>query len=95
MEKMLASLGLKYLAAKLDGKKTIFGAIILILLGIGKIGMGGVLIIAVMFPENLPPEIVGPVNIDSAWEFIQTGAAIFGTGLMGLGIGHKVQKATN
>lgn len=92
MEKILVGLGLKYVATKLDGKKTIFGAIIMMLMGIGKMGTGVIMLVGIMWPDIYPPELSGPVNIDLALETIQAGAVPFGMGLAALGIGHKVEK---
>lgn len=87
MDKLLVSLGLKYAAAKLDGKKTYFGGAVLMLLGAGKIITGLVGIVGNMYPDIAPP-----VDIETCTTAIQTGAGMFGAGLAAIGIGHKVEK---
>jgi len=94
MEKVLASLGLKYLASKMDGKKTYFGAAVLILIGLGKMGVGLVMLLCIMYPDLSPPEVTGPIDIDSAWTSLQAGGATFAAGFAALGIGHKIEKSS-
>ena len=92
MDKMLASLGVKYLARKLDGKKTNFGAAVLMLLGIVKIISGVVGIVCIMWPDIATSTGAPAVDMDGALALIQTGGAMFGGGLAALGLGHKIVK---
>jgi hypothetical protein len=88
MNKILAKMGLMYLASKLDGKKTYVGAAVLMLLGTGKIIAGLVGVIGNMYPDVGAPEI----DLDGCYNMIQAGVAAFGAGLAAIGIGHKVEK---
>lgn len=93
MDKMLVSLGLKYLAAKLDGRKTWIGAAVLILLGLEKVGTGLVALAGIMYPDIAASAGLPPMEADSAMESISAGSALIGAGLAAVGIGHKVEKS--
>jgi len=92
MDKMVAMLGIKYLSNKLDGKNTLAGAIVLLLVGIVKIIMGFVMFAKLIWPTLNTPEISGPVDIDMAWKSIELGAASFGLGWTAIGLGRKSEK---
>ena len=94
MDNMLANLGLKYLAGKLDGKKTYAGAVVLMLLGIGKIGIGVIAIVCIMWPDIATSTGAQALDMDGALNAIQAGSAMFGAGLAALGIGHKIEKTS-
>jgi len=88
IDKVLVKFGLKYLAGKLDGKKTYFGAAVLMFLGTGKIIAGLLGVIGNMYPDVGAPA----VDLDGCYNLLEVGAATFGAGLAMIGIGHKVEK---
>lgn len=92
MEKMIAMLGIKYLSNKLDGKNTLAGSVVLLLVGIVKIIMGFVMFAKLIWPSLNTPEISGPIDVDMAWQSIQLGAASFGLGWAAIGLGRKSEK---
>jgi hypothetical protein len=91
---ILMGLGLKYLSNKMDGKKTYFGAAILMLMGIGKFLTGAIMGIVYMWPELAPPDITGPVSLDDILTLFEVGSGFFASGIGLLGLGHKFEKAS-
>jgi len=89
MDKLLVNLGIKYLAAKLDGKKTYFGGVVMMLIGTSK-----VITAAVGFIGTLYPDIATPMDPQNCLDLFLAGVGAFGAGLAAFGIGHKIEKST-
>jgi len=87
IDKLLVNLGVKYLAAKMDGHKTYFGGIVLMLIGASKIITGTVGFIGTMFPD-----LATPMDPQNCLDLLLAGGGSFGTGLAVFGIGHKIEK---
>jgi hypothetical protein len=89
MNKVLISLGLRYLATRLDGKKTYIGGAVMILIGLVKI-----ITAAVGAVGNVTPDVgAEPMDIDLITTTMETGVGMIGAGLAALGLGHKIQKS--
>lgn len=89
MDKVLVKLGMKYLAKKLDGKKTYIGAGGKILTGSGTFIAGVVGMLGVMFPDTVPPTL----DYEASLAALAAGVAVISSGLQGVGLGHKMEKA--
>lgn len=74
---------LRWMGEKLDGKKTIIGAI-------GKMIIGVLALLGVAFPDLGFPNM----GVDPALELI-FGAYSTLSGIQGIGVGHKIEKAKN
>lgn len=91
-DKLIMSFGIKWLANAMNGYKTYFGGAVLILLGLGKIGVGLVGLVSVLYPDVVSSSGATPVTMDVATGSLQAGAASFAVGLSACGIGHKIEK---
>jgi uncharacterized membrane protein len=89
MKNKLIGLGLKYSGKKLDGKKTYFGAAGKILSGLSSMFLGIVGLIGIMFPDQGLVEM----EVENATTMIAVGFYAVCSGLEGVGIGHKLEKA--
>lgn len=89
INKKLVGFGIKYLAAKMDGKKTYFGGAVLVLIGLSKIITGAVGFIGAVYPD-----LATPMEPEACWQLVTAGGAEIGGGVAAFGIGHKIQKTT-
>lgn len=89
MNKVLSTIGINYLARKMEGKKTYFAAGVLMLLGAAQICISAAGLIGNMYQDVGAPV----VDMDQAFTGLREGAAMFGAGLGFLGIGRKIQKS--
>jgi len=80
---------LAFIGRKLNGKKTYAGAAGKIIAGLVAVGAGLVGFISVSFPDQGLPE----VPIETAYATFMGGIYGVCSGLQGIGIGHKIEKA--
>jgi len=91
MNKILVSLGIKYLANRFDGKKAYVGAAGEILTGIGSLIAGLVGLISYAYPDlGLTPEI----DVEVSLAALTGGFYMISAGVKGIGIRHGIEKIT-
>lgn len=86
MNKLLALVG-----TKLNGKKTYAGAVGKILTGLATLCGGLLGILGIMFPEQGFPKMEAEVCFGA----VSLGCASIFSGIQGIGIGHKIEKAAS
>lgn len=91
MKNFLVNKLLAFLGKKLDGKKTYAGAAGKILTGVATICGGLLGILGIMYPEQGFPKMEAEVCFGA----LSLGSASIFSGLQGIGIGHKIEKAAN
>jgi len=91
MKNFLLNKLLRFVGRKLDGKKTYAGAVGKILTGLTTL-LGGLLgLLSAVFPDQGLPQ----VDPEYSYGMVITGAYAVFSGLQGLGLGHKLEKAKN
>lgn len=81
---------LGYAGKKLDGKKTYFGGAGKVLAGLATLLTGLVGLLGVVFPDQGLPAM----EVEPALATIGAGVYAISSGLEGIGIGHKIEKAS-
>ena len=89
MKNWLMKKALGYAGRKLDGKKTYFGGAGKMLVGLTTIITGLVGLFGTMFPDQGLPAM----EYEAAFTTIGAGVYAISSGLEGIGIGHKIEKA--
>jgi hypothetical protein len=89
MKNKLITMILQFAGKKMDGKKTYAGAAGKILSGIASIIGGMIGILGIAFPDQGLPEF----SFEVASGMVAAGFYAVSSGLQGVGIGHKIEKA--
>lgn len=89
MDKLLVNLGLKYLAAKLDGKKTLIGAAGKALIGVSTMITGLVGLAGTLWPDTGLPAM----DQEAALGMIGAGGYAISSAFTSVGVAHKVVKS--